>query len=200
MKKYVKANTASDDGYLYFTKHGLGPGTLPKDVHIIDTQDLDNYITAIWLDRFLTTDELKQYDIYPENSWQHEKYKKQLDELQDAYYDHVQSFYASKSIKCSTVKNGNTFRLQNEIWDAIVKFMTSPYGGFEPDEVKDYAFVDVTTDDEEPNYYVVEVRAELSYRGMEKLLEYIDPIVQKYDKDAYFDFVDPGIVEAYVHK
>lgn len=52
--------------YRYLTKHGLGPGTLPKDVKLVKWEDLDNYYTAIWTDRFLTTDELKEYDIYPE--------------------------------------------------------------------------------------------------------------------------------------
>ena len=50
-------------GYLYILKHGIGPGTMPKDVTILKEKDLPNYYTAVWLDRFLTTSELKQYDI-----------------------------------------------------------------------------------------------------------------------------------------
>jgi hypothetical protein len=50
-------------GYLYIFKHGIGPGTMPSDVEIIKTKDLPNYYTAVWLSDFLTTDELKQYDI-----------------------------------------------------------------------------------------------------------------------------------------
>lgn len=53
--------------YRYITKHGIGPGTLPKDVKLVKWEDLDNYYTAIWTDRFLTTKELQQYDIYPES-------------------------------------------------------------------------------------------------------------------------------------
>ncbi len=53
-------------GYLYFTKHGLGPGTLPRDVDLVDSEDLDNYLTAIYLDRPLSSEELDYYDIYPE--------------------------------------------------------------------------------------------------------------------------------------
>ena len=69
---------ADKNGYLYFTKHGLGPGTLPKDVKLLDWRDVDDNITAIWLDRFLTTKELNQYDIYPETSDQHKMYSKKL--------------------------------------------------------------------------------------------------------------------------
>ena len=54
------------DGYLYITKHGLGPGMLPHDVKLLDSKDLSADLTAIWLDRFLTTPELVKYDIYPE--------------------------------------------------------------------------------------------------------------------------------------
>lgn len=49
--------------YLYIFKHGIGPGTIPDDVSVVKVKDLPNYYTAVWLDRFLTTDELRQYDI-----------------------------------------------------------------------------------------------------------------------------------------
>ena len=52
-----------DSKYLYIFKHGIGPGTMPSDAHIVKVKDLPNYYTAVWLDRFLTTDEMKQYDI-----------------------------------------------------------------------------------------------------------------------------------------
>lgn len=59
----VPGYKAPEGGYLYIFKHGIGPGTLPKDVEIIKTKDLPNYYTAVWLNDFLTTDELKKYDI-----------------------------------------------------------------------------------------------------------------------------------------
>lgn len=61
MKKYIKSSY--DRPYLYIFKHGIGPGTIPKDVSVVKTKDLPNFYTAVWLDRFLTTSELKQYDI-----------------------------------------------------------------------------------------------------------------------------------------
>lgn len=62
----IQASSPTNKGYLYLTKHGVGPGTLPKDVKLLKYKDLSEYITAIWLDRFLTTKELDYYDIYPE--------------------------------------------------------------------------------------------------------------------------------------
>lgn len=61
MKIYIKSTTAQS--YLYIFKHGLGPGTFPKDVTIIKEKDLPNGYTAVWTDRFLTTEEMNQYDI-----------------------------------------------------------------------------------------------------------------------------------------
>jgi uncharacterized protein YutD len=61
MKFYIKAS--SSYGYLYIFKHGVGPGTLPKDVTINRVKDLPNGYTAVWTDRFLTTEELLDYDI-----------------------------------------------------------------------------------------------------------------------------------------
>ena len=61
MKLYIKAN--SDIGYLYIFKHGTGPGTVPRDVVFLKEKDLPNGYTAVWLDRFLTSGELRAYDI-----------------------------------------------------------------------------------------------------------------------------------------
>lgn len=54
------------DGYLYLTKHGIGPGALPRRITLLDSKELSPYITAIWVDKYLTTKELDDYDIYPE--------------------------------------------------------------------------------------------------------------------------------------
>lgn len=49
--------------FWYYTKHGLGPGTVPKDVEILDVKEDDNWGTYIKLDKVLTTDELEYYDL-----------------------------------------------------------------------------------------------------------------------------------------
>lgn len=61
MKRYIKSSI--ERPYLYIFKHGLGPGTLPHDVNIVKTKDLPRGYTAVWTDRFLTTQEMDQYDI-----------------------------------------------------------------------------------------------------------------------------------------
>lgn len=69
MKWYIKSTKTLEDkrdktkGYKYVLKHGLGPGTIPRDVDIIGWEEPDNYTTIVWLDRPLSAEELKRYDI-----------------------------------------------------------------------------------------------------------------------------------------
>lgn len=50
------------DGYQYVLRHGWGPGTLPKNVEVLEhtVEGFKDYVT---LDRQLTPEELKEYDI-----------------------------------------------------------------------------------------------------------------------------------------
>ena len=77
--------------------------------------------------------------------------------------------------------------LQQNISDYMQEY------GFTPDEVGEYSVVEIKP---AHDYWVVEVRAELPYGAMIELSEILDPIVQQYDNDAYFDMIEPGIMEA----
>ena len=55
-----------EGGYRYITTHGIGPGTLPKDVKVFKTEDIRGGRIAMYISRPLTSEELKQYDIKPE--------------------------------------------------------------------------------------------------------------------------------------
>lgn len=69
MKKVIKANYMNvPGGYRYILKHGLGPGTIPKDVNVLKWNDLDNWKTEVWLDRALSKEELEKYDIPSETT------------------------------------------------------------------------------------------------------------------------------------
>ena len=48
--------------YFYVLTHGFGPGTIPRGVHVGRVEDYKGY-TVVWLDRPLSSDELRQYDI-----------------------------------------------------------------------------------------------------------------------------------------
>lgn len=51
-----------DNGYWFFTRHGVQPGSIPRDVEILDIMDTPNG-TFVKLNRFLSTKELDYYDL-----------------------------------------------------------------------------------------------------------------------------------------
>lgn len=55
-----------EGGYRYIATHAIGPGTLPKDVKVFKTEDINGGKIAMYISRPLTSEELKQYDIKPE--------------------------------------------------------------------------------------------------------------------------------------
>ena len=91
--------------------------------------------------------------------------------------------------------------LKNVIWTKVSNVATSDSFGFDENEVNDYFFVDVTPTEIGEDHHEavrVEVRAEVSYEGLEELMEALNPIIESYDSYAYFEPVEPGIIEAYV--
>lgn len=63
--KHTRKITSSIDtgmNYWYLSRHGIGPGTIPSGVKIIKCID-DGWDTYMLLDRLLTTEELKFYDL-----------------------------------------------------------------------------------------------------------------------------------------
>lgn len=65
--KESRNNYGHEGPFWYFTTHGVGPGSIPKDVNVLDIQDGQNdkgtWGTFIALDSVLTTNELKYYDL-----------------------------------------------------------------------------------------------------------------------------------------
>ena len=69
--------------------------------------------------------------------------------------------------------------------------------GFDESEAKEYSRVDASIDDDK--YGRIEIGCELDYDGLMKVCQELDPIVQAYDPDSYFEPVDSGIAEAWVN-
>ena len=85
--------------------------------------------------------------------------------------------------------------LNDDLYNKASKVLQSEDFGFPLEEIADYLVIEV---EEIPEGIRAEVRAELSYSGMTELADALNPIVSKYDKNAYFDMVAPGIMEAYI--
>lgn len=102
-----------------------------------------------------------------------------------------QMIHNSRSI--TSAKSTKT--LYDQIHKEVVKYMTSSEVGFSEDDVKEYSHIEIRPESDKT---VVEVRCELGYDSMWNLKEKLDPIVAKYDKNAYFDMEDAGIITAYL--
>ena len=87
--------------------------------------------------------------------------------------------------------------LEQQIRDAI----KNVFKGYDEQEyndiIGDYLVIDIAPQNGRTK---VEVRAELGYSSMDKIADALNPIVQRIDKDAYFDHDTSGVISAYVNK
>lgn len=98
--------------------------------------------------------------------------------------------------------------LQDKLINRCAKWFRDDFGHMDDNELAEFLpelgyndlndmfVVEVTLEDD--GRIRAEVRAELSYDGLYDLGEACNPIVQKYDKEAYFDMDQPGIMSAYL--
>lgn len=86
-------------------------------------------------------------------------------------------------------------KLKEELHHELVETLTNSKFGFPEDEIDQYSYIDIR---DSIDGVMVEVRSELSYDSMSELAEALDPIIEKYDKDAYFDQEDPGIMNTFL--
>lgn len=170
----VETNESFDTGkgpYWYFTRHGVQPGSVPKDINILDIVDADNgsYFLS---DKVIDTDNLHKYEI-----------------------EEKKPDFLESNQKSNNLTSNKLIKLKNKILSAVKDVMMSPNFGFEEDEIDEYSVVEVT---EKDGMIKAEVRAELDYDGLMELISVLNPIVKKYNKDSYFEPVEPGIIEAYI--
>lgn len=91
--------------------------------------------------------------------------------------------------------------LEDKIYNAFIKLALSPTWGYDDKkEVEFYIMPKVEVSDYTENDFdfKVEFRAELSYSELVEACETLDKIVMKYDENAYFEPVQPGIADAFI--
>lgn len=90
-----------------------------------------------------------------------------------------------------------TDQLRDDLIQKLMDVMSGPNFGFTRTDVLDYSRVDIRFDDDE-NRIEVEVGAEVDYDGLMQIAQDLDPIIQSYDKAAYFDAEDAGLLIAFI--
>lgn len=104
---------------------------------------------------------------------------------------------ADKKIRPIDELDDVTDQLRDDLMQKLVDVMSSPNFGFSRNEATDYSRVDIRFDDDE-NRIEVEVGAEVDYDGLMQIAQDLDPIIQSYDKAAYFDAEDAGLLIAFI--
>jgi hypothetical protein len=104
---------------------------------------------------------------------------------------------ADKKIRPIDELDDVTDQLRDDLTQKLVDVMSSPNFGFSRNEAIDYSRVDIRFDDDE-NRIEVEVGAEVDYDGLMQIAQDLDPIIQSYDKAAYFDAEDAGLLIAFI--
>lgn len=85
--------------------------------------------------------------------------------------------------------------IQDSIYNVSTKILKTM--GWDMSDIADYFVVDVS--ETEPGIFRAEIRGELDYEELSKLCDKLDKVIStKFDKDAYFEPVEPGIAEAFI--
>ena len=85
--------------------------------------------------------------------------------------------------------------IHDTVYNVASKYLKST--GWDMNDIADYFVVDVS--ETEPGVIRAEIRGELDYEELSDLCNQLDKVVAvKFDKNAYFEPVEPGIAEAFI--
>lgn len=85
--------------------------------------------------------------------------------------------------------------IQDTVYNVSAKYLKNE--GWDMNDIADYFVTEVQQ--VEPGVIKAEIRGELEYEQLSELCSQLDKVVAvKFDKDAYFEPVEPGIAEAFI--
>lgn len=192
MVRYIRSSNSDIDGYWYLSRHGVGPGCWPRGVNMLEYKEhpQNAWKCYVKLDRMLTTQELKDFDLKEEIPEDVQGCSTVTAADSDEFFDE----FDLKDIK-------------NAVSNAVKDYMCGPEGGF--DEVRDpddkysmpwtdYAQIEVN--DAGDGWVEVRVNAELGYESFENMFEAgLNAAVERFDPEAYFDMEDSGRAVAMIN-
>lgn len=139
-----------------------------------------------------------------------------LDELIEKYEGGLKDYFSTKIDEKAQEEASDYFfeslkpyqkeefkkQLQDDLYDSMLELFKTPDWGYEDiKEIDDIINPIVEVEDYKGEYnfdFKVEVRAELNYPELEEVCTTLDKVIQKYDKQAYFEPVTSGIADAYM--
>lgn len=92
--------------------------------------------------------------------------------------------------------------ISKELKDAAYKLFKTPKWGFESyKEIDDYINpIFAVSEDPKTGDIEVQVRAELDYDNLMELADVLNKVVEKYDRNSYFDAEQPGILCSFIRE
>ena len=121
------------------------------------------------------------------------------DELYDFALEYCKDFTGDE-LDEAVGSSGTTEVISKELKDAAYKLFKTPKWGFESDkEIDDYINpIFAVSEDPKTGDIEVQVRAELDYDNLMELADVLNKVVEKYDRNSYFDAEQPGIISAFI--
>ena len=209
VKSYMDVESYEDDQYMdRFDKDIDSYELIAKK----DVEDTDGFSTEYAIYQIILNDGSIEYECYFGDSdiygpWNGDGLDFESDSNDEAvdWYNN----YESEDVTTSTITSARNDskvltteeidamlnNLKVDLHSAIIATMTSKFG-FDRKEADEYSRINIEPD---PDYdgVRIEIGAELSYRGLDKLREILDKTLNLYVKNAYFDMAEPGILETY---
>lgn len=163
-------------------------------------KDSDGFLTSY--DWYRNTDSGLNIFMFGEDEadpdyadWETDSYSEAED-----WFNSYNGFNDEEELDESVGSSGTTEVISKELKNAAYKLFKTPKWGFESDkEIEDYInpIFDVS-ENPKTGDIEVQVRAELGYDNLMDLSEVLDKVISKYDKDAYFEPEQPGILCAFI--
>lgn len=184
-----------DVGYLYILSHGMGPGTLPKDVTvegIIENENFPEYSgwkTFAILNRPLTPEEMNRFEVRMPGT--------DIDLSRE--YEIYTAINSDKDKVTSAVENFT----EEDVEDALFKSAEEYLSLLEPEDTE-YPLVDelfVYVSPYGTLQYEIDVMCEgLTYDETQELANILDGVVLKFDDFGYIEADYEGRLHGFVNR
>lgn len=116
------------------------------------------------------------------------------------WFNSYNGFNDEEELDESVKSSATAEAISKELKDAAYKLFKTPKWGFESDkEIDDYINpIFAVSEDPKTGDIEVQVRAELDYDNLMELADVLNKVVEKYDRNSYFDAEQPGIINAVI--
>lgn len=116
------------------------------------------------------------------------------------WFNSYNGFNDEEELDESVKSSATAEAISKELKDAAYKLFKTPKWGFESDkEIDDYINpIFAVSEDPKTGDIEVQVRAELDYDALMELADVLNKVVEKYDRNSYFDAEQPGIISAVI--